>query len=166
MTFPCLVSADPHMHGDRSHTHALPQQGLNHNHGDGPKADAIPGSPESKKDSNSGVKPPHDGIYDLSHLRPVNYAKIAIDWQKTQMTNPQWAKIKAGQLKVIECQIEGSNDTLKVWSSDLLIFPKGSGFSYITSVQMDDKSAVSFQLLQYSKKCNLLDLEQLKLKAK
>lgn len=72
-------------------------------------------------------------VYDLSHLKPANHKPMVIKRIKLDLKDPDSAKIKVGELKLLTCDAfggAGKGATLKVWSADALVNAKNSFGAY------------------------------------
>lgn len=72
-------------------------------------------------------------VYDLSHLKPTNHKAMVIKRIKIDLKDPDSAKIKVGELKLITCNPYGgptANGKMKMWSADALVNARNSFGAY------------------------------------
>lgn len=72
-------------------------------------------------------------VYDLSHLKPMNHKAMVIKRIKIDLKDPDSAKIKVGELKLMTCNAfggYGKGAKLKVWTADALVNAKNSFGAY------------------------------------
>jgi hypothetical protein len=106
------VQAQPHMHGDRSHTHGLPTQGIGHKHGNGPAGHA---SGNQQKQSNHQTNTKTELSKELLEAVSLGYMDIVVDlvkrgadinYQNAYLETPMHQAAARGHLKVMKYLVD------------------------------------------------------------